>query len=174
MLRVDSFVSNHYENGEYAMRFWHPGRVATGLEQGLFRESEKAQYLAGAAVIQSLFGRAAWLNAQTIGQLLTRLLFLGLSLAGIAYCYRANARGDGRAFLDRYVCLSLPLALWLFGGFAAMYYIAYYAMRWTGAHVTAATYLALAAPYVTGGYVLMFCSFYLLLHRYIRQVASRR
>jgi hypothetical protein len=55
-----------------------------------------------------------------------------------------------------------------------MYYVAYYALWWTGEHMTAATYPALAAPYVTAGYALLVCLFYRLLRHYIRQVAAEQ
>ncbi len=33
--------------------------------------------------------------------------------AGILLCYQANERGDGRNFIDRLFCLSLPVGIWL-------------------------------------------------------------
>ena len=55
-----------------------------------------------------------------------RLLFVAPSLlitaVGLFACFQANARGDNRAFLERYLCLSLPVGLVT----SAAYYLLYY------------------------------------------------
>lgn len=39
---------------------------------------------------------------------------VAVTVAGIWVCYRANQRGDGTAFLERFICLTLPVMLrWL-------------------------------------------------------------
>jgi hypothetical protein len=34
--------------------------------------------------------------------------------AGVYVCYRANAAGDGRRFIERFICLAVPLTIWTF------------------------------------------------------------
>jgi hypothetical protein len=47
-----------------------------------------------------------------------------VTVAGLVVCFRANARGDNRAFLERYLCLSALVGLVA----AALYYALYYGM----------------------------------------------
>jgi hypothetical protein len=47
-------------------------------------------------------------------------------LVGVYVCYRANAAGDDRRFVERFICLAAPLTVWTFlAGIAvaaALYY----------------------------------------------------
>jgi hypothetical protein len=47
-----------------------------------------------------------------------------IMVVGLIICFRANARGDDRAFLERYVCLSALIGLVI----SVLYYALYYGM----------------------------------------------
>ena len=144
------------------MRFWHPGRVATGLREDQLSESDKARYMAALVVIQSL-------SRHPGPRLMVPLVIV--SLIGLAWCYRANMQGDGQRFVERYLCLSLSLGIWFLGVSLVLYYGAYFVWRWTGHVVPVKTYGIVAQPYMIGGYFLLTIVYYVVLRSYMRQVA---
>ena len=87
-----------------------PRHLADALASGEVSEREKFQYLlvwaaVGIVLPARLGGWTGWSQV--------RVAFLVASLltttVGLLACFRANARGDDRAFLERYLCLSVPV-----------------------------------------------------------------
>jgi hypothetical protein len=146
------------------MRFWHPGRVATGLREGQLSEADKARYLAASFVIRSCVGQISHRSMVSV-------IHLGVFLIGLAWCYRANMQGDGQRFIERYLCLSLPLVVWILGLYLVPYYGTYFVLRWTGHAVPAETYQIVAHPYIIGANFLLTIMYYVVLGYYMRQVA---
>lgn len=101
-----------------------PSRLADALAANALSERQKFQYLLVWAIsgvlLQHHGGSQAW------GW--PRLSFLGLSLlitlAGLIACFQANVRGDNQGFLERYLCLSVPVGLVTYG----LYFLLYYAL----------------------------------------------
>ena len=96
---------------------------------GEVSEREKFQYLLTWAVIgialpTHLGGWTAWGRGR-VAFLLAGLL---ITMVGLVACFRANASGDNRAFLERYLCLSVPLGLLTY----ALYYAIYYGLGLVG------------------------------------------
>lgn len=100
-----------------------PRRLAVALATGRLTEREKFHYLLISAVIGLLVpsqfeGWSGWTRLRAafvaIGLLIT--------LVGLVACFRANARGDDRAFLERYLCLSVPLGIATYVLYVLLYY----------------------------------------------------
>jgi predicted Co/Zn/Cd cation transporter (cation efflux family) len=57
--------------------------------------------------------------------------FLGLIVTGVITfiglraCFKMNERGDNQHFLDRYICLSVPLFIWSYLLYVLLFYISY-------------------------------------------------
>jgi hypothetical protein len=76
-------------------------------------EGQKAAYLVLGIAIQALF--TAW-RSLSGGRASDPVLYIASALLlalGVYVCYRANASGDGERFLERYVCLAVPLTIWM-------------------------------------------------------------
>ncbi|HEX6532957.1 MAG TPA: hypothetical protein VF041_00085 [Gemmatimonadaceae bacterium] len=94
------------------MHLWNAAALARALGQGDVTEREKLGYLLTGIVLQS-FGRHYSLleGIHYPIVLATVVPMLAITVGGIILTFRANARGDGRLFLERYVCLSVPLLI---------------------------------------------------------------
>ncbi len=100
-----------------------PRRLAGALAAGELSEREKFHYLLVWAVIGILVPShlGGWTDWSRI-----RVAFVVVSLViaviGLLTCFGANARGDNRAFLERYLCLSVPLGIMTYVAYYAIYY----------------------------------------------------
>jgi hypothetical protein len=100
-----------------------PRHLADALASGEVSEREKFQYLlvwaaVGILLPARLGGWTGWSHIR-VAFLVASLL---ITIVGLQACFRANARGDNRAFLERYLCLSVPLGIVTFGLYYGIYY----------------------------------------------------
>jgi hypothetical protein len=106
-----------------------PGRLAEALAAGSLSEREKFHYLlvwtAVMAVVGPLVGTSLRWDRLRLISIAPGLL---INLVGLLACFTANARGDNRAFLERYLCLSVPVGLVV----VALQYLLYYGMGLVG------------------------------------------
>jgi len=150
-----------------------PSRLADALAADALSEREKFQYLLVWAIsgvlLQHHGGTQAWDWP--------RLTFLGLSflitLAGLMACFQANVRGDNRAFLERYLCLSVPVGLVTYGLYFLLYYaLGFFALaaRWIDreAHGWNRDAMSLLAS------MLVLTIYYIWMRQLLQQVAGAR
>jgi len=102
-----------------------PRRLADALAANALSEREKFHYLLLWAVAGTLLGAGAgtW-DAWTRSRVASLALLAIITVVGLIICFRANARGDNQAFLERYVCLSALIGLVI----STLYYALYYGM----------------------------------------------
>ena len=123
------------------MYFWNIKALEEDLRQGKVTPNEKIKYLFAFIVmygfLKELIIRVRpqyygdysadplgsfmmqWVSMQVFsvwtilrnGELLLRWLFI---LGGVIFCYQANRKGDNKEFIDRFVCLSLPVSIRFF------------------------------------------------------------
>ncbi|HEV7591363.1 MAG TPA: hypothetical protein VGO40_24835 [Longimicrobium sp.] len=98
-------------------------RLADELREDALSEKDKLGYLLAIVVIAGLVGGASGPAFRTPIWAATALLQLVISLGGIWYCFAANERGDGRSFIERYVCLGFPLGIWWIGAYYGFYFL---------------------------------------------------
>jgi len=96
------------------MTFWNAARLADDLREGRVSEREKLRYLLLLVALHSLAGSGSAsvvdaLRSDRPGAALWPLLGFVIAVVGLVACFRANARGDGRHFLDRIYCLAVPV-----------------------------------------------------------------
>jgi hypothetical protein len=100
-----------------------PRRLATVLAAGELSEREKFQYLRVWGILTVFLpGRLPGWTDWSPGRVTFVVLSLLITIVGLLACFRANARGDGRAFLERYLCLSVPLWIVTYVLYHAIYY----------------------------------------------------
>jgi hypothetical protein len=109
-----------------------PARLAGALAAGEVSEREKFLYLLVWAVVGILVpsrvgGWAGWSSVRVALVVVSLLITIG----GLLVCFQANARGDNRAFLERYLCLSVPLGFMTY----VLYYAIYYGLGLAGATI---------------------------------------
>ena len=153
------------------MSFWNPAGIADALRLNQLSETTKVRYLIAGSMFQALVGARSVLQSRTMGDLVTALVGLGVLAFGIFACARTNARGDGRAFLERYICLSLPLSLAIYAGYFATYYAGYAILR-ASHQVTALSYQTSVAPFLSLLNLALVVVFFLLLRHYIGRAAG--
>lgn len=95
------------------MIFWNTQKLSDALREGRVTTAQSALYLAANVLIWSLLVELA-AHVQTPKNILDYVLTavsISSAIFGTWICYRANARGDNRDFIERYVCLSLPITV---------------------------------------------------------------
>ena len=92
--------------------------------------------------------------------------------AGIVACFRANQRGDGVRFIERIVCLALPVLVRWYVLTLGVYYAAYFAGGLAG-WWTAASYHDSFGGFRLWAYVLVQALYFAMLRRYVALASSR-
>jgi hypothetical protein len=95
---------------------------------------------------------------------------LAVTLIGIWTAFRANAAGDGRAFVERYVCIGVVLWIYLVIIYVATYYAIYALLAWRRM-VTAEMYPAVATSYMRSLGVWLTIVFAVGLRHYVARAA---
>lgn len=85
------------------MHFFNVNAVARELKANKISEHEKVKYFFGLSLIEAL----AYGGSNILIWLLGILIFIG----GFYFAYRANKQGDNKNFIERYICLSFPIAI---------------------------------------------------------------
>ena len=152
------------------MLLFSPGRVADGLRSGALTEHAKARLLVSSIVVGLFVSRASLLSYRTVGALLGAVVVYALFVGGVWSCYRLNARLDDRRFVERYVCLSIPLWTWTMIGYFGLYYAIYFLVR-APFGIDAASYPVRARPFALAYGVAAMPIYFLLLRRYFRRAA---
>lgn len=152
------------------MALWTPGRVADDLRAGRLTESSKARYIVFALVAQSTIGSRSLRDVRSDVDMIALLMCLVITLVGIWAAFRANAAGDGRAFVERYVCIGIPLSIYLMAIYIALYYVIYVFLAWRQI-VTAATYPVVVMPYMRSLSVWLTIVFAFGIRRYVARAA---
>ena len=110
-----------------------PHRLADALNRDHVSDADKLRYLMLVSALGVLSGARA--GSPAGGWSGDRLWFAGIglliTLSGLYSCFAVNRRGDGRAFLERYICLSAPLSVAVYALFFFLY--------WAGWQLSAAT-----------------------------------
>lgn len=103
------------------------------------------------------------------------VLGFAILIAGMILCYRANARGDDRDFISRFICLTWPLGIQIFVCsipivFAGMFVATVTAAMLELPEKTAET---LKHVFVAGLWLLITLWYYFRLYSYIGHIARK-
>ena len=134
-------------------------------------EKDKLRYVIFAAVVQFLFASpGALYMIQQPTTLAVYGIWIAIAVIGILYCFRANQDGDGRNFIERFVCLGAPLFLrWVTAVYGSLIVL------WTGWSFFG-TGRTLAPTWGSSVYMILMVPlyglYYLWLRKYIRVAAA--
>ena len=153
------------------MVLWRAKALALDLRDDRVSERDKLGYLLVGLLIQGLIGRASLLNAlRSRADVLGILVLLTISIGGAIAVFRANARGDGRRFLERYICLAVPLGIQMYVGYAVLAVPLYLLIGWNAPVAGSNTIASWAAWSVLYYGALVW--FYLALRRHVAVAAG--
>jgi hypothetical protein len=108
------------------MYFWNTAALAKKLRLRSLSQSEKMKYFVASSACYVLFFEInGYLNeSPDFWPILRSAVTVMTTIIGIIFCYRANSEGDGQEFIDRFICLSWPIAIKVVVGMS-LAYIAY-------------------------------------------------
>ena len=91
------------------MYWWNVDALAAELREDATSEQDKMGYLLADTVITGLafLVPRPWSPVQFVAG----LMGLGISAFGILLCFEANRRGDGKRFVERFVCIGWPITV---------------------------------------------------------------
>lgn len=97
-----------------AVYLLNPLAFARDLRADRVPEGVKAHYMVLGGIVQ--YAQLAWRShyGTQPTSLLDFAMIVAYWVAGVYVCYRANAAGDGRHFIERFICLAVPLTVWTF------------------------------------------------------------
>ena len=91
------------------MRVWRAGQLADELREGRLSEQQKFQYVLTTTLLHYLVGPQSLATGPRDARTVTVLAgSAAIALAGLLVCFRVNQHGDGRHFIERYMCLAVP------------------------------------------------------------------
>ena len=88
-------------------------QLAEDLRDNKVSEREKLYYMIGTVVLSTpLLVPSAPANPDDItGELVGIFILISITILGTIFTYRKNQQGDGKNFIERYVCLSFPISI---------------------------------------------------------------
>ena len=96
------------------MYFWNVKALVEELKTDQLTEKQKFMYLLVATLIASFFMEVAVFLTPGPFQVFESLAILFIIAFGIWYCFFLNQQRDNKNFLERYICLSLPVSIRFF------------------------------------------------------------
>lgn len=157
------------------IRIWNASALAAELRDGTLSEAEKAGYVlalvVGQTAMEAISGRAAGALGGP-GRFLSAALLAAVSAAGLVACFRANQRGDGVRFIERVMCLALPVLVRWYVLTLAVYYGVFLMGRIVG-WWTPDSFGGEAGRFRFWAFLLSHALFFAMLRRYVALAASR-
>jgi hypothetical protein len=103
------------------MYWWHIEPIKQQFASGGPSEPEKLKYLILTLALYVVFGELGYLAAEadpeakvSLTDWVSSTAYLLATIVGIYYCYRRNAAGDGRQFVERFICVGWPVSIRFF------------------------------------------------------------
>jgi len=95
------------------MRLWNTNALTEELAAETMRESEKMKYLLAGSVIYLATGYFSVYPRPELNALyfVEFALALGVTAFGITLCFKNNGGSEGKYFLERFACLTVPISI---------------------------------------------------------------
>ena len=95
------------------MHFWNTKALGKELREGTVTQKDKMKYF---LILLIIFGipfssYVAPKFDYTFVRFPGLILSIIINIWGVIFCYQANQKGDDKDFIDRFVCLSLPISI---------------------------------------------------------------
>ena len=92
--------------------FLNPRQLANAFRGDRVPERTKYHLLLLGSIGQLVFGQPFLARARTWSSAQSVVITVAIVIWGIRSCYKANSRGDGGGFVERYICLSVPISIY--------------------------------------------------------------
>jgi hypothetical protein len=93
------------------MYIWNVKALAQDLKAGQVSQKEKMKYFLVTIIVQMLMTSMPAQPSLQYGDFIRTVIFSIITAIGIVVCYKANSRGDDKEFVERFICLSLPIGV---------------------------------------------------------------
>lgn len=105
------------------MIFWNVSKLAEQLRNGELSSKQKMRYLLLVFVFLGITPYAYLGESYNAAYGLEVLVILFTSIWGILYCHEANEEGDGKNFIERFICIGVPVGVRVMVFFLPAYFI---------------------------------------------------
>ena len=107
------------------MRVWRAGQLADELREDRLSEQQKLHYVLATTLLHYLVGPQSLATGARDARSVTLVAgSAAIAIAGLLVCFRVNQHGDGRHFIERYMCLAVPCIVRTY----AIGYLLYYGL----------------------------------------------
>ena len=95
------------------MYFWKVNALADDLKADRLSEKEKMIYFFLSSIVTVFFLEFSLYMGQVPDRvnITSSILNVLVNAAGLLFCYQANKKGDNKAFIERIICLSVPIGV---------------------------------------------------------------
>jgi hypothetical protein len=93
------------------MIFWKTKQLRNDIITGSISEKEKMKYLLATMITYAIAGELPGSDANDGYYLAEFLSVVFVTIIGIIFCYDANNKGDGKNFIERFICISWPITI---------------------------------------------------------------
>jgi len=93
------------------MFFWKTKKLRNELITGSVSEKEKMKYLLATMTLYAVSGQLGGSDISGGYFLAETLSIIFVTIIGILVCFDANSQGDGKDFIERFICISWPIAI---------------------------------------------------------------
>jgi hypothetical protein len=95
------------------MYLWKTKALVSAFREGTLSEAERFKYLLVFVLINAVAIEVLWYVSEppSLINILSSSLTMVIPLLGTIYCYKVNRQRDNREFIDRYICLGIPIGI---------------------------------------------------------------
>ncbi|GAE35153.1 hypothetical protein [Halalkalibacter akibai] len=93
------------------MIIWNIEKLALKLKNNEITEKEKFIYFFIYIVLSGFVGYYTIEFASNLQRMIELLITSIITILGLLFCFNINQKGDGKVFIERYICLSLPISI---------------------------------------------------------------
>lgn len=96
------------------MYLWNTDGLAQELKEGTLSESDKFKYFYILTIIISIAWGSTFYMAEaqfSLSDIIQSILDIIIVIIGTYFCYAINRDGDGKNFIERYICLNFPILI---------------------------------------------------------------
>ncbi len=95
------------------MYLWNINKLASDLKDNTVSEGEKVKYFIFSVFWSAFFHAMGPYSCPNPDQttLILSVIYIICLPTGVWICYRANSGGDGQNFLERFICLCVPICV---------------------------------------------------------------
>ena len=114
------------------MHLWNVKTLGTELRQNALSEKQKFQYLFLYILINTVFAELAIFSTPNPFQWIESTGVVLITVLGTLWCFKINERNDNERFIERLICLRIPVLLRLIVFVFIVFFIVFFLLALTG------------------------------------------